>query len=215
MLRCRAQELNKVDPWATVRRFESNQFVANDQCVREYVAALGRLQRLDRLVPFVSQGLAHGSGSGGAAGLHPAGNATAAGTGVLESAFASEAAGAGAQSASSAFGGAYSSMQGATSYAPPGMRMGKERRAPLGGRSRLTRFCGRHTGLRAAGNLGAAQQSVPAAALGAAAHSGTNSDPIHVVMQEPGTPKQQRDAPFEPLSSHPSGPPPAVPDGTL
>jgi hypothetical protein len=46
-----------VDPWATVRRFETGQFTSNDACIREYLAALVRLQRLDRLVPILSSSL--------------------------------------------------------------------------------------------------------------------------------------------------------------
>lgn len=100
-------ELNRVDPWATVRRFESQQFAANDQCVKEYLAALARVQRLDRVVPLVSQGIATGGLGSAAAAVEPA-------MAGAEAAAFNAAVAAAAPASSPAYG-----FGGAGGYAPP------------------------------------------------------------------------------------------------
>ena len=39
------RELNKTNPQAVIKRFESAQFAANEECAREYLAALAKTSR--------------------------------------------------------------------------------------------------------------------------------------------------------------------------
>jgi len=48
------QELNKVDPLAVIQRFESEQFASNEACLKEYISALARVERLDKIMPTLS-----------------------------------------------------------------------------------------------------------------------------------------------------------------
>jgi len=51
------QELNKVDHVAVIQRFESEQFASNEACLKEYISALAKAEKLDKIMPTLSSSL--------------------------------------------------------------------------------------------------------------------------------------------------------------
>jgi len=129
------RELNKVDPLAVTQRYESEQFASNEACMKEYISALSRADKLDKIMPTISNVLS------GAMKQSPKGFGNYSSKALSSSANASSAAS-----------------------------------------SNMTNTSSNATVL--------ASQGTGGAFLGAEAGRGTNTEPVHVIMHEPGIKSQ-------------------------
>ena len=142
-------------PWQTIRRFETGQYAANEAATREYLTALAGVQRLDRVVPTLLQHQQELSANVNAVDSMAYGPA-----------------------ASTSYPGSASSMYGG----PTGSMFQGNGGAAASASSTFNPFAS-----SAAVSSGAVPFNNPTvhSSSSAKAPSGTDAEPVHVVMQEP------------------------------